>query len=83
MTTWIQSVASLGVLPWWWEIVRSVLPGLFALIGAAGGGIFALRRYKGERAIDRRLDWHERICRALYKLRWHLEVSLSLGRASS
>jgi hypothetical protein len=42
-----------------------------------------LRRYKGERAIDRRLDWHERICRALYKLRWHLEVSLSLGRASS
>lgn len=74
----IPQANSPGALPWWWEIVRTLLPGVFALVGAAGGGIFALRRYKGERAIDRRLEWHERMCRALYKLRWHIQVALGL-----
>jgi hypothetical protein len=52
-------------------IVGAVWPAVAAAFGAWLGARVAFRRYKSERAFDRRIAWHERTCQLLQKIRWH------------
>ena len=63
------------------EIARFLLPGFLSLVGAYFGAQFALRRFKRERAFDRRVDWYQRAMRQLAVFRGQLFESAMHARA--
>ena len=48
-----------------------------AALGAGIGAVFALRKFKNERAFDRRLEWYENILSAIHKLSFHASQGIN------
>lgn len=49
-----------------------------ALLGSWGGAEFAMRRFRRERAFDRRLVWSEQMARRLAEVKLNIEVATTL-----
>jgi ABC-type arginine transport system permease subunit len=55
-----------------------------AFLGSLLGAVFALSRFKRERAFDRQLDWYERMLRAIYDFAQRVEIAVTFqGEARS
>src|SRR5690349_9931073 len=63
------------------DLGSALMPAVTALLGSWAGASFALRRFKEERAFDRRLEWYERTHQALGAVRGKLWAAIHSNRA--
>jgi hypothetical protein len=71
----------------WDKIAGAIATVVAALIaafwGSWAGAQAALRRFKHERAFERRVDWYERMARCLAEMKLHIEIARTFEEDSS